>query len=181
MALASTTPSVPRPALSLEDPGFEESFLTIQDTAAGTCGTGGLDACTQVLTFGVPSMGVTSTIPPGGPTEYLIRRWTEPDGSVGYDEVPIGPTATDGWTNYFGPGLSTTSSGFFLSPTLIPLDDFNIADPTYGPGPGQQGSVFTPDANLVTPEPSTAILLGFGTLCLVFFRPLTRLMHRSTL
>jgi len=84
-------------------------------------------------------------------------------------------------TNYFGPSLSATSSGFFLSPTMIPLDDLNTTNPTYGPRPGLQGSVFTPDANLVTPEPSTPILLGFGTFFLVFFRPLTRRMHRSTL
>jgi hypothetical protein len=156
------------PGQIIEDPEFEASFLTVQDTVAGTCGTGGLAACTQMILFGVPSVGLNTTIPQGGATQFLITRWMEPNGSIGYDEIPVGPTYTEQWTNFFGPSLTTTSSGFFLSPTLIPLDDLNPGDPVFGPGPGQPGSVFTANANL-TPEPSTLALLSAGFLGVAAF------------
>ena len=120
--------------------------------------------------------GLTLTAPSGGPFYSFFDVFVDINSTGSWFEVPVTPngdTVQFQLQNYTGVSETLSDAGYFLSPTLIPLDDLNqtLLPPTGSPGspfiplPGldtsslpadtsEQGDVRTPDAG------ATGAMLG---------------------
>ena len=131
----------------------------------------------------VPTWPILPPNPPIGPTSPFIISYIQDTAGVGqWFELPEPTTGTTAsplditLTNNDSTPLTFNNYGYFISPTLIPLDNLNF---TGEPPPGQPNSPFTvlptppslsaggSEVVAATPEPSELGLLVLGGLALL--------------
>jgi hypothetical protein len=150
---------------------------------------------TTTSTTGAPlpsvSVTVTATLPAADPYAIVFVDATSNGSTVGqWFELPFTGTSPQATlTNSTSVSETLSNVGYYISPTLIPLDNLNFND---YPPPGTAGSPFTPlpsvdgttlgSGGIVTfslPEPSGMISMGTGLLVVAGYFGHRRLAARA--